>query len=96
MKKNKHTVKVKWINTAEALPQKSGLYLCCVPIYDDMLSYDDNNEDNNTVYALYYSSKYKKFNCRDYYTENDVRDFQIQTVKYWCELPSPPKSKRRR
>ena len=68
---------IEWHKPTEKLPENSGDYFV--------------RTETNT-WAISYSSKYKRFNARDRYDEDFVKQnsFPLDCVLYWAEIPEFP------
>ena len=65
----------RWIPVTERLPEHSGEYLV-FRIGHQLL--------------LNYSERHRRFNCFDWYSDNEAEEMHIDG-EYWRDLPEPPK-----
>ena len=65
----------RWIPVTERLPEHSGAYLV-FRIGHQLL--------------LNYSERHRRFNCFDWYSDNEAEEMHIDG-EYWRDLPEPPK-----
>ena len=68
----------RWIPVTERLPEHSGEYLV-FRIGHQLL--------------LNYSERHRRFNCFDWYSDNEAEEMHIDG-EYWRDLPEPPKEVR--
>lgn len=66
---------IKWHT---GLPKKSGMYLACYLI----------ESDDPIITTLAYSAKYKQFNMRDRYSQEESDKLAIDFIDAWAERPS--------
>lgn len=74
------TTNIEWHNPADELPKLT------VPAAERVLIYT-----GISVYAVFYSPKYKLFNALDSGTEADAQENAI-TPLYWAYMPEFPKT----
>ena len=65
----------RWIPVTERLPEHSGEYLVFRMGHQLLLNY---------------SEKHRRFNCFDWYSDNEAEELHIDG-EYWRNLPEPPK-----
>ena len=65
----------RWIPVTERLPEHSGEYLVFRMGHQLLLNY---------------SERHRRFNCFDWYSDNEAEEMHID-VEYWRNLPEPPK-----
>lgn len=65
----------RWIPVTERLPEHSGEYLVFRMGHQLLLNY---------------SERHRRFNCFDWYSDNEAEEMHIDG-EYWRDLPEPPK-----